>query len=258
MTNGDELVNPNQDELGMTNGADLTAPDDEKQRPQFNQIQVSDVVKREREKAYEKGRKDALMQMQQESAPQPLQQQQQPQAQGNGLGGMPQAPQQAQMTPEQVQQMIAEQAPQALNAQIQQYKADQLVNTFVQKMQAAEQKYPGLEAELNQLNYSDPRMHAFIELANAQENTGDIMKEVIDNPHKLDQLLNLSINQPYAARKALGSLSNSIKQNEDAKLNEIQARDPMSQLKPSSSAGIETGTATMSVNDFRKMLKQKK
>jgi hypothetical protein len=122
-------------------------------------------------------------------------------------------------------------------------------------MQAAEQKYPGLEAELNQLNYQDPRMHAFIEMANAVENTGDIMKEVVDNPAKLDQLLNLSVSQPYAARKAMASLSQSIKQNEDAKAQDAQVRDPMSQIKPSLTAGIDSGS--MSVKDFRKMLKKR-
>ena len=55
-----------------------TAPVDDVQAPRFNQIQMNDVVKREREKAFEKGRQAAMQELQ---AQQQLQQQQQPQQQ---------------------------------------------------------------------------------------------------------------------------------------------------------------------------------
>ncbi len=218
---------------------------------------VSKIVERERLKAFEKGKQEALMELQQQQdvpIQAPLQQPQQaqaPQQQAQTFGGMPQ------MTPEQVQKMIAEQAPQALQAHVQQLQQDQMVNSFVSKMQAAEQKYPGLEAELNRLNYNDPRMHSFIQLANGMENTGDIMKEVIDNPSKMESLLNAAFNQPYQAQKMLSSLSESIKTNQTALAQDAQARDPMSQLKPSTSAGMADSNA-MSVNDLRKMLSRRK
>jgi septation ring formation regulator EzrA len=128
-----------------------------------------------------------------------------------------------------------------------------MVNSFVQKMQVAEQQYPGLEQELNQLNYNDPRIHSFIGMVNDMENTGDIMKEVLDNPHKLSQILSDIQDQPYLAQKNLQKLSASIKQNMSAKAEEAQARDPYSQLKPSPTAGMDNGS--MSVSDFRKMFK---
>lgn len=223
-----------------------TQDDDDDQKPRFNQRQVSDVVKRERERAYEKGRKEAMMQLeqQQENIQQSPQQQVQ---QSNSIGGMPS------VSAEDVQRMIAEQAPQALQAQFQQLKQDHMINTFVSKMQAAEQKYPGLEAELNQLNYNDPRMHAFIEMANSFDNTGDIMKEVIEHPHKLTAILADVRDQPYIAQKQLQSLSKSISQNESAKSQEAQARDPLSQLKSSSTAGADS--SSMSVSDFQKLYK---
>jgi len=242
---------PNQDDLvqGEPQAQDAIEIEDE-QKPKFNQRQVSDVVKRERDRAYEKGRKDALMQMQQQQDVAPVASQQIPQQplQQQGLGGMPQ------LSPEDVQRMIAEQAPQALQAQFQQLKQDHMVNTFVSKMQAAEQKFPGLEAELNQLNYNDPRMHAFIEMANSFDNTGEIMKEVIDNPHKLTALLADVRDQPYIAQKQMAALSKSIKQNDDAKASEAQARDPMSQLKSSSTASMDD--SQMSVSDYRKMFRR--
>lgn len=222
-----------------------SAPVDDIQKPKFNQIQMNDVVKREREKAYEKGRIAAMQELQ----AQQQQQQQEPQAQS--LGGM------QQFSQADIERMIQEQATRAtqehIQSQLAEMKQQQMVNSFVQKMQVAEQQYPGLEEELNQLNYSDPRIHAFIGMVNDFENTGEIMKEVLDNPYKLSQILSDIQDQPYLAQKNLQKLSASIKQNQQAKAEEAQARDPYSQLKPSTSAGMDNGN--MSVADFRKMFR---
>lgn len=234
-----ETINPEVQEQDAS-------PDDDMQRPVFNRIQVADVVKREKQKAFEKGRLAAMQELQAQQ-----QQQQQPMEQGGSLGGM------SQMSQEDIQRMIQEEATRATQAHIQsqlaELKQQQMVNSFVQKMQVAEQQYPGLEQELNQLNYSDPRIHAFIGMVNDFENTGEIMKEVLDNPYKLSQILSDIQDQPYLAQKNLQKLSASIKQNQQAKVEEAQARDPYSQLKPSTSAGMDNGN--MSVADFRKMFK---
>ena len=227
-------------------------PQSEPVNDMLNKATVSKIVERERLKAYEKGKKEALMELQQQQAPMqqeqaPVQSQAQAPQQGQSLGGM------QQLSPADIERMISEQAPQALQAHVQRLQQDQMVNSFVSKMQAAEQKYPGLEAELNNLNYDDPRMHKFIALANQSENTGDIMKEVLDNPTKLENLLNMSYNQPHLAQKALMSLSESIKTNQQALAEEAQARNPLSQLKPSQNTGMDNGA--MSVSDFRKMFR---
>lgn len=223
----------------------VPAPVDDVQAPRFNQIQMNDVVKRERERAYEKGRLAAMQELQAQ------QQQQQQQPQGQSLGGM------QQFSQEDIERMIQEKATQAtqehIQSQLAELKQQQMVNSFVQKMEVAEQQYPGLEQELNQLNYNDPRIHAFIGMVNDFENTGEIMKEVLDNPYKLSQILSDIQSQPYLAQKNLQKLSASIKQNQQAKAEEAQARDPYSQLKPSTSAGMDNGS--MSVSDFRKIFK---
>lgn len=234
-----ENVNPDVQEQEV-------APNDDMQTPVFNRIQVADVVKREKQKAFEKGRLAAMqeLQAQQQQAPE-----QAPQA--SSLGGM------QQFSQADIERMIQEQATRATQEHIQnqlaELKQQQMVNSFVQKMQVAEQQYPGLEQELNQLNYNDPRIHSFIGMVNDMENTGDIMKEVLDNPHKLSQILSDIQNQPYLAMKNLQKLSGSIKQNQAAKVEEAQARDPYSQLKPSVNAGMDNGD--MTVADFRKMFK---
>lgn len=213
---------------------------------------VSKIVARERQKAdakaYERGKREALMQLQQE---QMQQQQQQVPSQPSSIGGM------QQLSQADIEKLIAERTPQVMQEHIQQHvqqlQNKQFVDSFVSKMQAAEQKYPGLEKQLSELDFES--MTPLIKMVNDMENTGDIMKELVDNPSKMGNMLTLLYTQPNMAKRAMVELSNSIKQNEAAKAEEAQARDPMSQLRPSSSAGLESGT--MSVNDFRKMFSRR-
>lgn len=230
------------------------ALDDDMQKPIFNKVQVQDVVNREKQKAFERGKKEALMELQQQQqAIQPAEEIP-PQAQQSApqtMGGM------QQLSQADIARMIAEQAPQALNQHVQKMQHDHMVGTFSQKMEAAELKYPGLEAELNALNYDDPRLVNFIKLANQLDNTGDIMKEVLDNTAKLETLMNQAYNQPHLAMKALKSLSESIKTNESALAENNQARDPLSPLKPSTGVGM-ADSQNLSVKDLRKMLSQRR
>jgi hypothetical protein len=156
-----------------------------------------------------------------------------------------------QMSAADIERMIAERAPQLLQDHVKQVRNQQTVDSFVAKMQAAEAKYPGLEAKLNEIDYSS--MAPLISLANDMENTGDVMKEILDNPMKMANLLTLQYTQPAMAKRAMMELSNSIKTNQDALAQEKQAQDPMSQLKPSTSAGMDN--SAMSVSDFRKMFR---
>ena len=230
-------------------GINAEEPVLEEPKKTFTSDIVKKVVEREKAKAFERGKREALMELQQQQAPE---QQAQTQTQ-NTMGGIPQ------LSPAEIERMIAEKAPEALQQHVQQLQQKQMVNTFVEKMQLAEQQYPGLEQELNNLNYNDPRMHSFIAMANQMENTGDIMKEVLDNPTKMESLLNMAYNQPYQAQKALKSLSDSIKTNQVAKAEEVRARDPMSQIKSSTTSGNkEVSQHDMSVEDIRKIFARRR
>jgi hypothetical protein len=210
--------------------AESETADDDYQAPVYNKMQVQDVVKREKQKAYEKGRRAAMMEQQEQQ---------------QSLGGM--------STPsrEEIQKLIAEQAPQLLQDHVNEMQAKHTVNSFVNKMQVAEQKYPGIQEKLNELDYNT--ITPLIKMANDMENTGDIVNELISNPMKMGNLLALLYAQPKMAQKAMNDLSASIKTNEDAKAQEAQAKDPMSQLKPSQNAGMDDGS--MSVSDLRKMFR---
>lgn len=221
---------------------------------------VSKIVERERQKAFEKGKQEALMELQQnQQTEQPIQQQPvaEPLQRANqGMGGMaPQAP--PGMSQEAIEALIMQKAPEALMHQFNEHKQKTMVDAFVNKMQAAEQKYPGLEEKLNKLNYQDPAMHSLIEMSNNLENTGDVINELVSNPAKMIQVLAGIREQPFLGQEALNSLSNSIKQNQEALAENAQAREPMSKIKPSINAGLADETQ-LSVNDLRKMLSKRK
>jgi len=207
---------------------------------------VSKIVERERQKAFEKGKQEALMQSQNEQvAPPVVPEPQQQQAAPSQMGGM------QQMSAADIERMIAERTPQLLQDHVNNMRTEQTVNSFVGKMQAAAEKYPELEAKLNDLDYNS--MAPLVELANNMENTADIMNELMENPMKMGNVLTLMYAQPKLAQKAMQDLSASIKQNQKAVAQDAQARDPMGQLKPSMNAGMDNGS--MSVDDFRKMFR---
>lgn len=215
---------------------------------------VSKIIERERrkasEKAYEKGKREALMEINNESNPEAQAPgDQQPPQQSQNLGGM------QQLTQADIERLIAEKAPQLLEGKLQEkaqeFQRKQMVDSFVNKISAASEKYPDLEGQLNELDYSS--LSPVIEMATSLDNTAEIMKELLDHPEKMGNLIGLSHAQPSLARKRMADLSNSIKVNEKAQADEREAKEPMSQLKPSSNAGANG--SDMSVTDMRKIFR---
>ena len=221
-------------------------PDDD-QKPLYNKHQVADVVKRERAKALEKGKRMAMEELQQQQAQQapaaqPIQQQAAQPQQAQSLGGM------QQMSPDEVRRMIAEQAPQHMQEHLQQQATQRQAEGFVQKMKAAEVKYPGLEAKLEKLDWK--HMGPVIRLVDATSNPGEIMKELLENPMKMGNLLTLAHTQPGMADQAVRDLSNSIAENMSAQAQEKQASEPLGLITPSN-VGSDTGSKG-DVRDFKK------
>jgi hypothetical protein len=213
---------------------------------------VSKIVARERAKAYEKGKQEALVEREQQEQQQQQQapQQQAPQ-QVQTLGGIQQT---QQMGAEDIQRMIAEHVPHYLQAQAEEYKNKQFVESFVGKMQAAEKQYPGLEKKLDDLDFSKEGTQKLVQMANNMDNTGDIMNELIENPEKMGILLNLIHEQPKLAMQRMASIGNSIKTNREALDQEQSAQQPIGQLKSSINAGVDDHN--LSVKDLKKLLRQ--
>jgi hypothetical protein len=219
----------------------VSADDDDAQKPKFNSRQVSDVVKREKQKAYERGKREAMEQLQEQQQQQQAQQLQQQQT----IGGM------QQMSQDDIRRMISEQAPHVLQEQVNQLKTEHVVNSFVSKMQAAEQKYPGLQDKLADLDYRS--LAPLVEMANDMPNTADVMKELMDHPSKMGSLMMLLSAQPKLAHREMMSLSSSIQANEEAKTKEKQAQDPLTSLKQSVGGGGDKSSTSM--RDLQSMLR---
>jgi len=252
MIDGIETENLEEPVSNLESEPVLSEQEEEKKEKSFPSSTVQKIVARERQKAYEKGKKEALMtlenqemNLQQPAQAQPMQQP------PNQLGGIPQQPQ---VSSDDISRIIAEQLPQHLQQQVEAHKNNMLIESFVNKMQAAEQVYPGLEKKLNDLDYTKPGTRALVEMANSMENTGDIMNELIENPEKMGTLLNLIYEQPRLAVQRMASLSNSIKTNQQAVSQEKQAQNPINQVKSSPNTGMSGNSEQdLSMNDLRRM-----
>lgn len=224
-------------------------PSENNQEPRlYKPEEVSLVVERERkrafERAYEKGKQEALMQMQQSANP-------------LAEAGESTKPDQygQNITADQLRQIMAEEMPKLMDSQLQQAKMQKFVDSFANKIKAAEQQYPGLEESLGDIDFSGPAS-AIALLSNDLDNTGDIWKELSDNPVKLAHLSALAREQPKKLPQELHKLSLSIKQNQEALADNKVTREPFNQVRPSQKASVDNGS--MSVTDFRNKFRTKR
>lgn len=233
---------------GMVQDVPLQVMDDESQKPKFNQHQVNDVVARERARAYEKARRD----LEAENAARNAVNSQPAQAQT--IGGM------KQLSEDEIKQMISSHVPSVMQNHVRDLQITNFANQFGAKMEAAEAKYPGLRAQLGELNFEDPSLLRVLESVNKMEHTAETMQELLANPTKLSQLMTMAEKQPKLMERSVMSLASSIKQNQDAlQANQKKAQEPLGQINPSSGIGMDNGAeGDMSVGDFRKMFKSRK
>jgi len=200
----------------------------------LKQSEVNEIVGRARREGTEKGKKETLAAIQQQMAYQspPPDQQVPPQMEDTAktLGR------------EEMQRMIIEES----QKMAQQALAQQTVNEFVQKINAAKDKYSDLEQTIAQLNL--PMVPDLVTIANSMDNTVDILYDLAKNPSKFANVLMLTTTAPHLAHQEIQKLSVSIKRNEEAK-NQQHAPEPDNQIRPSITG---TDNGSMSVSDLRK------
>jgi hypothetical protein len=128
--------------------------------------------------------------------------------------------------------------------------ADQVVESYKQKIQNAMVSDPAFEGLYDAINVEQ---HPLLVLElNKLENTASVIKEMAENPAKFaNVLMLLNGGSPKLAATELAKISNSIKQNEAAK-KQVHPPEPLSQTKPSN---ISTSDGNLSVTDFRKMFR---
>lgn len=190
----------------------------------LSQNEVNDIVGKVRHAGYEKGRKDAMAETKDSAMSNP------------------------QLTEDQIRQMMREEASKVQEEQFRQQAAHHILSEFSTKMSSGKERYPDFEEKVAGLDLA--KIPQIIQLANATDNTADVMYELANKPYKVGNILSLLNSAPHLAIAEMQNLSNSIKTNQKAAQTVSSAREPLSSFRPSN-AGIDNGVK--SVGDFRKM-----
>lgn len=199
--------------------------------PMVPQSKVNEVVGRYKAESYEKGKRDAFTEFQQ-------QQQAQNQNVNQNIGGM-KVP-----TPDEIAKLVDEQ----ISKRTQEAQSYQIANDFMSKVNAVSEKYPDIKTKDVDALFSKIPTVAW--WANQLPNTGEVVAELMKNPTKLVQIKQMIELSPELAQQELVNLSNSIQTNMAA-ASAKTANEPLSQIKPSTST-IGTDNGSMSVRDFKK------
>ena len=227
------------------------------------QDKVNDIVGHAKREAYERGRRDSLAEMKiaQEQSAQTQQPQMQQQSMQQPVQAAPpqqmqqqQAPQGVQsQSPVDIQRMIDEHLQRHMSAQqeaAKQQAADaewqSTVSQFIGKASPGMQTIPDFKEQVNNLNLENNRH--ILRLLNTVDNVPEVVKELNANPSKLVTLDNLCRLNPNQAITEMQRLSKSINANQAA-LQQANANEPLSQVKPSSVAP-DDGSRT--IKDMRK------
>lgn len=209
------------------------------------QSQVNEIVKREKAQVAERVRREMEAQMAQ---------------QGNqsSMGGMSQAPDIEAIKQEvlnhimqkaqEMDELEAKKAQEAKEAQ-EREAIQKTADDFYLRLGAGKDKYSDFEEVM-----MDFEPHAFPRVAFLAAETGSdgqpldtagIMYELAKNPAKLTHLNDLAMHSPKMAKKEMERLSQSIARNQQAMQENVSPREPLSQMKSSSSVGADTGTMTL-------------
>lgn len=197
----------------------------------LKQSQVNELVGITRKEAYERGKKEAEAVL--KAAPVDTTE-----------GFSTEAAPPAQMSSEQVQQMIKQEAANQAN----QAQAQKIVDELSQKVIAARDKYPDVDEKLGTLHLDYyPHIAGW---ANTLPNTVDVLYEMQKNPAKYGQVISLvNSGMPELAFAELQKLSKSIQQNDKGKEQQFPA-EPLGQVKPTIT-GADNGSLT--VEDIKNM-----
>lgn len=204
--------------------------------------QVNKIVQREKAAAAEKARQETEARFQQEIA--------QIQAQQKSVGGMTQT-----VDPEKIYEQVygriqQEQAAKQQQEQQAAYEREinALTDTYLQKMSSGKDLYEDFDTVTSA--FEPQAFPHVVVLASQLDNTADVMYDLSKNPQKLVTIAGLAERSPHMAREQLKRLSDSIKQTQQAKSQNVDAPSPLTAIKPSANAGSDGGSKT--VRDFRK------
>lgn len=210
---------------------------------------VSEIVRRERQRAIQKAKREFMQEMEAQQAAQVQPAAAQPQSAPQvGMGGM------SPLSPEHIKQLIADEAQKLdekrrqedLHAQ-QQQAAYNIAQQFNSQMANGKAKRPDFDDKVKDLEFNS--MSEIVHLAAETGIADEIMYDLAENPQKITHLMILAHTQPKLARAEMQKLASSIKANQAA-VQQASPREPLGQVTPSV---VGTDSGNMSVADFRKM-----
>lgn len=218
----------------------------EKMLPVSRVNQLIQKAKRDGEKKMQQQLEEAQAQLQQMQNGQGNQQPQQ--AAPQSMGGM------QQLSPEQIQQQIADAVKQTLMQEQKARQQEQLqkevqevADRYYSKMNSGKDLYEDFDAVT--ADFDPAAFPSLVYLANEFDNTPAIIYELQKNPSKLASLAVLVEKSPQMARTQLNRLSQSIQENLKAKNEEQDTQEPLNRMKPST-VGADTGK--MGIRDLKK------
>ncbi len=206
---------------------------------------VNQIVAREKAKAMDKVRQ----QIAEEQAQRNAELQEKAMGQSNGMGGMS-GVNMDQIKREIYDQIMNEARESQSKQQEEQHKAamHEVAQTYHQKMGAGKEAYQDFEDTMKDFNVA--AFPKIVFLASQLDNTAEVMYELAKNPMKLASIDYLADKNPAEAQKALKSLGTSIQQNRTALAQGAATQAPLSRMKSSAGAGMDSGE--MGLNDFKK------
>ncbi len=187
---------------------------------------VDRVVGSAKQQAYNKGRQEALAEAQAAQTPQAPQ----------NIGGM------QQQTPDEINRLID----QRMQEQALHQQGQQVAQTFIQQMHEGSKNYPDFEQVVSGMDFE--RMPDIVRAAAQLGNSADIMYDLAQNGAKVPSLMMLAREQPGLFFREMQKLSASIKTNQNATQKALSAKEPLSQVRPST-IGADNGS--MTVKDLR-------
>jgi hypothetical protein len=213
-TNQEQVGNPSVIE---SSPAPAPAPSSSTTEKMLSQSHVNSMLGAVRKEGYEKGRKEALAEREQNAQTNYSENDYQ---QNNNYETI---------FREKAQAILREEAEKEIRLR----QAHEILNTFSSKVSSAKQRYSDFDTQVSKLNLEE-NSH-LIQMTHTLDNPGEVLYELATNTQKF-ALINMLVasRAPSAAIEELQKLSTSIKQNQEAlKQQSKKAEAPLGRLNPS-------------------------
>lgn len=211
---------------------------------------VTDIVRRERSDAYEKGKREALAELQKSNTANQSSDGSHTADASNSMGGMPS------MSDDKVRQMIAEQFKQAeetRTVEAEQQKlyaaAAGIAQDFKGAMDQGKADYPDFEDKVKALDFAS--IAEIVQVVHETDKSlmQHAMYDLANNGAKIASLMILAHTQPGMVRQEVQSWLNSIRTNRQA-AGQTMPKAPLSQVSPSTVGTADGGEK--GVRDYRR------